>query len=128
MLRDILFVAAGGAAGSVLRYLSYLYVPLLFGRSSVFTGTFAVNILGCLLIGFLMQWMELRQVVDGSVRLLILAGFLGGFTTFSTFGLEGLELFRHSTGNFLLYTGLHLLLGIGGVWAGALIGQQLFQT
>lgn len=127
-MRDLLLVALGGAVGSALRYLVSLSIPLLFGRSLIFTGTLVVNIAGCFLIGFLVQWLEFKQFMDTGLRLLILVGFLGGFTTYSTFGLEGFELLGDSLHNAMFYILLHLVLGIGGVWAGIKLSVFLYSA
>lgn len=126
-MREVILVAAGGAFGSVLRYLISLYTPLLFGRSSLFTGTMIVNILGCILIGAIIQWMDARQFLDTGLRLFVLVGFLGGFTTYSAFGLEAVDILGDSIPNALLYISLHLVLGIGGVWLGIVASQWLFK-
>ncbi|MDG5767634.1 fluoride efflux transporter CrcB [Balneolales bacterium ANBcel1] len=117
-MRELLLVALGGAFGSVLRYLFSIGLPMVFDRSLLVTATMVVNILGCVIIGFLIQWMEARQLMDTGLRLLVIAGFLGGFTTFSAFGLEAVMLFKESVHNALWYIGLQLTLCIGGVWIG----------
>lgn len=126
-MREVLLVALGGAFGSVLRYLISIYTPLLFGRSFLTTGTLIVNILGCILIGALIQWMDAKQFLDTGIRLLVLVGFVGGFTTYSTFGLETIYILRDSILNALLYISLHLILGIGGVWLGIFTSQWLLK-
>ncbi|MGF1669682.1 MAG: fluoride efflux transporter FluC [Balneolaceae bacterium] len=125
-MREMLLVAAGGAAGSVLRYIISVYTPILFGKSLLVTGTVIVNITGCFLIGFFLQWIEIRQLFDTGFRLLLLVGFLGGFTTFSAFGLEGFELISISMTRFFVYTGLQLIMGIGGVWLGLKCAGLIF--
>lgn len=122
-MKSIALIALGGALGSVLRYYVTLLTPLVLGRSQILTGTLIVNIAGCFLIGFFMQYLEAKQLMDSGLRLLLLVGFLGGFTTFSTFGLEGFELMRESLGQALAYTGLQLFFGIAGVWAGIHLGR-----
>lgn len=125
-MREIILVALGGAAGSALRYLVSLSIPLIFGKSLIFTGTLVVNLTGCFLIGFLIQWLEVKQLMDTGLRLLILVGFLGGFTTYSTFGLEGFELLRDSLNHAFFYILLHLILGIAAVWAGIRLSMFLY--
>lgn len=114
-----ILVGLGGFAGSVARYgLSHLVQRLL--PSSLFpAGTLVVNVLGCLAIGLLGGLGEGRDVFSPELRLLLLVGLLGGFTTFSTFGYESLALLREA--NWLeagLYISLHLVLGLGAVWIG----------
>jgi fluoride exporter len=89
----VLLVAAGGAAGSVARYLLdgvvYSFLPPTFPY-----GTFVVNMTGCLLFGLLIGVAEDRLAVGTSARTFILIGILGGFTTFSSFTFETVQLLR----------------------------------
>ena len=87
-----LFIAVGGAAGAVMRYLVSGWAYTLLGYGFPW-GTFVVNILGSFLIGFLWQLFEYIPV-SSNMRSLIFIGGLGAFTTFSTFAFESLNLFR----------------------------------
>ena len=82
MVRNLLLVALGGGLGSVCRYLVSRMV-----ESSFPWGTFAVNILGSLLIGLLVALVG-KGIVSNEIKLLLVTGFCGGFTTFSTFANE----------------------------------------
>jgi CrcB protein len=102
----ILFVALGGAAGSVLRYLLANWVHGLWeGRLPM--GTLLVNVLGSFAIGIIYVLLVERQVFHPNWRGVLMVGFLGGFTTFSTFSLETITLFE--AGNFL--TALAYMIG-----------------
>ena len=83
--------------------------------------TLAVNVLGCLAIGAVFEWMALRGTLQPETRSLVVTGFLGGFTTFSTFGQETIELVsRGEPGAALASVAASLALGLGGVMVGAL--------
>ena len=118
-MNNTLLVGVGGFVGSVLRYWMSGYIQQ-WARNMVFPfGTLAVNFLGCLLIGFLSQLAEDYGIFTGEARLLVFIGFLGGFTTFSTFGNETMNLLRD--GQALLAFGNitgHFVLGLGAVWLG----------
>ena len=81
-----LVIGIGGFCGAVLRYLVSSNVQRLWGVP--FVGTLTVNALGCLLIGFLHGLAESRQLFSAETRMLVLVGFLGSFTTYSTFGYD----------------------------------------
>ncbi len=93
MTRQLLAVAAGGAAGAVLRWLMAGAVQRFSG--GVFPwGTFAVNALGSFLLGFLFVWLIERSTASELVRLALTVGMLGAFTTFSTYSLESIRLLQ----------------------------------
>ena len=112
MIRNLLLVALGGAVGSVLRYL-------LSGINTSFPwGTFAANILGSLLIGILVGLVS-KGVLSPEMKLLMVTGFCGGFTTFSTFANESFGMMK--AGDVLqmsLYVGVSVVIGILAVWGG----------
>ena len=93
MMRQLLAVAAGGAAGAVLRWLMAAGIQRLAGGAFPW-GTFAVNALGSFLLGFLFVWLIERSTASELVRLALTVGFLGAFTTFSTYSLESLRLLQ----------------------------------
>jgi CrcB protein len=84
-------IAIGGALGSVLRYAASHGIHLLAGREFPY-GTLAVNVVGSFLVGLLSEWFLERSALSDSVRLGVLVGVLGGFTTFSSFSLESVNL------------------------------------
>lgn len=86
-MNQVLAIAAGGAVGSVLRYWTSLGVHHLFGRGFPY-GTLAVNVLGSLAIGVLYVLLVERSSLGAEWRAVLITGFLGGFTTFSTFSIE----------------------------------------
>ena len=118
MLRNILFVALGGAIGSVLRFLLSKWL-----QGSVVTafpvGTLVVNLLGCLMIGVFYGLFDRGALLDANLKLFFTVGICGGFTTFSTFCNESLHLFRSD--NILygaLYAGGSVFLGLIAVFLG----------
>jgi len=115
----LLLVGAGGFIGSILRYLASGYVQQWTQTASLPYGTLAVNVLGCLVIGFLSQLAETRGVFTPETRALVFVGVLGGFTTFSTFSNETLNLLRdNQLFSALMNLSAHILLGLGAVWLG----------
>ena len=120
MLRNILLVALGGAVGSVCRYL-------LSGMNvaSWPWGTFAVNILGSLIIGLLVG-LASKGIVSPEMKLLLITGFCGGFTTFSTFANESFSMMRAGDAlQMALYVGASVVVGILAVWVGLLLSGSV---
>ena len=120
-----LSLALGGSVGAMLRYWVQSMAHHWFGDGFPY-GTLIVNVTGSLLMGFLSVLVVSRFEVDESVRVGLLAGFLGSFTTFSTFALDVLHL---SNDGALLkaagYIVLSILFCILGVWAGLMAARQL---
>lgn len=120
---EIVGIAVGGALGAVSRFLLGNYISKVSG-SSLPLGTFAINIIGCFAMGFLMTLIVERQLLSAAWRLLLCVGFLGGFTTFSSFGYEGLMLLTE--GRLLaalVYTFGSVGAGIIGAGVGALLAK-----
>ena len=121
VIRDVLWVGAGGAIGSALRYLTWR----AFGADGGFPwATVLVNISGSFVLGLLAGLYAGR--VSPTMRLGLFFGFLGGFTTFSTFTSETVVLAR--TGSAALAFGnvaLSVVVGLGAALIGVLIGEQL---
>ena len=120
MLRNILLVAIGGAIGSVCRYLlSGINV------ASWPWGTFAVNILGSLFIGLLVGLIS-KGIVSPEIKLLLVTGFCGGFTTFSTFANESFSMMKAGDAlQMALYLGASVVIGILAVWLGMNVSDTI---
>ncbi len=115
----ILMVGLGGGMGAICRYMIYEASLIMVKNAWLPLGTFIVNISGCLAIGFLGGIAETKDIFSPELRALIFIGFLGGFTTFSTFGYELFFFIRNGqVGMAALNVVLQLTLGLLGVWGG----------
>lgn len=117
---NFLLVFLGGGLGSVCRYA--VSIAMTRSGSPLPWATLLVNVLGCLLIGVLAQTLTRDSVLRG----LFIAGFCGGFTTFSTFSLECLTMWQAQQFGWLaLYVGASFVLGLTAVAGGVALGRLL---
>ncbi len=127
-MERLLAVGLGGLGGTLCRYLLSGWVARRHGESFP-AGTLVVNLTGCLLIGFLYHLLEERLLIDPILRTGILIGFLGAFTTFSSYGLQTFTLLRDGE---LLWSGAYVLASnLGGlvlVWIGYMLARALTVT
>lgn len=122
-----IWIAVGSAAGGVARYWCSGVVARLIGETFPW-GTFVVNVLGSFVIGFVatLTAPDGRVFIDSTARLAIMAGFCGGFTTFSSFSIQTLNLLND--GEFLYAganIGLSVILCLVAVWAGSALAVSI---
>jgi fluoride exporter len=124
-IRQVAAIAVGGALGSVLRFGMSTWVHALAGRGFPY-GTLAVNIIGCLVMGFLFVLFVDRFSGNAVWRAALLIGVLGGFTTFSSFSIETFNLVEQ--GEWLkaaTNTVASVVLCLGATWFGVILGRQI---
>ena len=124
-MTQLLIVGAGGAFGAIGRYWLSIWVYSLTGRAFPW-GTLTVNLLGSLLMGFLSVWLLERMTLSTEVRALLMVGFLGSFTTFSTFSLETLLLLEQGA---VARAGVNIAVSVitcvFAAWMGTLIAKAI---
>jgi len=123
----MLLAGIGGFVGSILRYSVSGFVQDLSRSIDFPYGTLAVNLIGCLAIGFLSQLAETRGYFTAETRTLVFIGVLGGFTTFSAFSNETMNLWREGE-SLLAVTNVaaHLVLCLGAVWLGRAVAFRIW--
>lgn len=115
MIKSLLLVGLGGALGSMMRFGT----GLLIGPRSFPVSTLIVNAIGSLIIGLVLAYSLKNGQFANNWKLFLAAGICGGFTTFSAFSFESLELLQSGkVGMFILYTAGSLMIGIIAVWVG----------
>jgi len=116
-------VAAGGAIGSMARHLVNRWGQTRWMGATIPVGTATANLTGCFIIGLLAGLLASNRIVlPSSWREFVFVGLLGGFTTFSSFGLETFVLGRASAGDAALNVMVHVVGGLLAVWVGYQIG------
>ena len=126
-MNRLLLVAAGGAVGSVARYMVGVQALRLLGPAWPY-GTLIVNVVGGFLMGLLAFWLAHRGDANGEHwRVLLGVGLMGGFTTFSAFTLEtALMIEKRAYGQAFTYTAASLLLAMVALFAGMMIARRIF--
>jgi fluoride exporter len=119
-------VALGGVVGVCARYGVSQAVQNIYGRSTFPLATFIINVSGCLLMGFLFQLTLEKADVSHSMRLAIITGVLGGFTTFSAFAMESLLLAEEGEmGTAALYVLMSVVLGLLAAYIGVWFARSI---
>ena len=123
LFKQVLLVFIGGGVGACLRFLLTIILP---NSSNTFPwATFVANMLGCLLIGLISGWLIKSQLIRSDLSLLLLTGFCGGFTTFSTFSHESYTLFKtNQYTQLFLYNASSIFLGVLLVGIGYLMSKN----
>ena len=121
-MRNLFYIFIGGGLGSVMRFLVSNYTQKLWNINTFPVGTFVVNMIGCFFIGIFSAYF---LKVDNYLKFLLITGFCGGFTTFSTFSAENISLWEN--GNYailILYILLSVIVGFGAVFLGFNISKN----
>ncbi|MFA5574576.1 MAG: fluoride efflux transporter CrcB [Brumimicrobium sp.] len=125
MLKQILLVGLGGGLGSVLRYLTSI-ITEKYNTNLFPLATFTANILGCLLIGLLIGVIGQNVQENQNLKLLLITGFCGGYTTFSAFSSENFSLLQnHNYWIAIIYIGASVIVGVFAVWLGFVIAKNI---
>jgi len=120
-----LAIVLAGGAGALLRYLVGR-AAINFGWAALPFGTLIANLLGCFLIGFLSWMLVHRWQLTSQVQVVVLTGFLGGFTTFSAFSLETITMIQQGASfKALIYVGLSVILCLFMCFAGLFLAKSL---
>jgi fluoride exporter len=120
--RSPLAISLGAVAGALTRYYLTLWIGRLWGTYFPW-GTWVINLSGCFLMGVVVTIAPVK--LSPELKLMVATGFLGSYTTFSTYGLESMMLMRHGLGLALFYWLGSAVLGVGAVLGGTLLGKAI---
>lgn len=125
-MKAILVVGAGGALGAMVRYLVFILANRLFGLNFPY-GTIIVNVAGSLILGVLIEALALRWDVTAELRLFMVVGFLGAFTTFSAFSMDTVVLYERGRLDLCaLYVSVSVVLSVGALFFGMAASRGMF--
>lgn len=124
MLKTLLIIGLGGAIGSMLRYLTSLFVAR-YWENHFPLATFITNVIGCFLIGLFIGILEKQQLANSDLKWFLITGFCGGYTTFSTFGYENFNLLQSQNSPMAFaYIALSVIMGLIAVWFGLFVAKM----
>lgn len=124
-MQKYLYIALGGALGALARYWVGVAVTGRLGTRFPY-GTFVINITACVILGFSLTFLSRRAGINPAWRYLIPVGFVGAYSTFSTYEWETLAELRSGAFSLAaLYAFGSLILGLAAVWCGILLGEAV---
>lgn len=125
MLKTLIIIGFGGFFGSISRYVLSQFIDKNLTSFYPY-GTFLVNFIGCVLLGFIYAMGEKEQILSSDMRFFLATGFCGSFTTFSTFSYENQELLNQGQwGIALTYIILSIIIGISATFGGVFLGRTI---
>ena len=123
-MKSLLLVFLGGGLGSVIRFSLSKWISSLHNHHFPW-GTLVVNVVACLVLGWIIGLADHKHIISPSARLFWTVGFCGGFSTFSTFSSETLELIQSGlTASLVLYIAGSVLLCVAATYAGLYVGEN----
>jgi CrcB protein len=124
-MKELLYVFIGGGLGSLVRFLLGKWVNS-FHNSNFPFGTFIINIVACFVLGFIIGLADQKQILSPAIRLFLVVGFCGGFSTFSAFSSETLTLIQQGQNStMLLYVLLSVVVCLIATFGGLLIAEKI---